>query len=262
MLTLPEELLLLALDDTTGADTLGSTLDRALIAAALLDLILQGHIVHLDAVAKSLPASGALGCWYADGAFYLASQATSTGNNYLDHVWTMLATHLLHDRLHSFASLTLLYLNRTNCLSSNVYSAPPDQRLLAAQDFLAREELILKETRFLGIFRQSQLPQGNRSTGEPELRERLRTVLSDKNLPVDERTRALLLLLKSTGLVKTLFENKSSDSLDWRLAQILRLTMESHSPLAEAHRYIVTGIDEFDLSPLQALILVPPTKYQ
>lgn len=240
MLTLPEELLLLALNDKKGTDNLGHYLDRALIAAALMDLVLQGRIVRQEL--KSTSASKPESCYYL-------STATVTGNAYLDNVLKTIANHPKSDRLHSFKTLALVYLYRTNPLSPIIYATPPNQRLLAAQDLLAAERLIETETRFLFV-REPRLLQSNRPTGEVELRERLHRESHSGFVQADERLRALLLLMKSTGLIEHVWDRARIDVVDWQIAQTLRLTMNPNSLLADAHRYIVSGINEEDLTPL------------
>lgn len=245
MLTLPEELLLLALNDKTGTNKLGAYLDQALLAAALLDLVLQGHIVRRErepgmsyAELYSLPA-------YLDEdlprhTYHLSAKATTTGSAYLDHVLMTIENHQKTDRLHSFTTLALFYLGRTDYLNVNVNANPPDQRLLAAHDLLGREQLIETESRFLFV-RNIRLPQGNRSTGENELRFRLIRSFQDGFPQPDERLRALLLLIKSTGLIAEVWGKEQFDAADWRIAQILRLTMEPGSLLADAYQYIIFG---------------------
>ncbi|MBC8136924.1 MAG: GPP34 family phosphoprotein [Fibrella sp.] len=252
MLTLPEELLLLALDDRAGTDNLGVYLDRALIAAALLDLILQGRIVRREpgAYASESNHENVYPRFDQNEYSYCVSpHATPTGRTYLDHVLATIAKHPIADQLHSFKTLTLVYVDRTNVLNPNIYSAPPDQRLLAGQDLLAREQLVETESRFL-FFRNTTLPQGNRTTGEGELRNQLRQGLRNGFSQPDERLRALLLLIKSTGLIAEVWGKEDFDAADWRVSQTLRLTMEPDSLLADAHRYIVSGIGEDDLAPL------------
>ncbi|MBC7806881.1 MAG: GPP34 family phosphoprotein [Akkermansiaceae bacterium] len=243
---MPEELLLLALDDATGNDNLGVYLDRALIAGALLDLLLQERIVRSEPGQRSDERS-----WIREPTYYIPAAAKPTGSGYLDHVFRTIAAHPMGHRLHSFATLVLLYLNRVNPLSPTIYAAPPNQRVLAAQNLLAREELIESETRFLGFMRRTSLRQGNRNTGESLLRHRLQAMMDKTASLPDERFRALLLLIKAMGLTANVFGKERLDAADWRVTSLLRLTMEPDSALAHAHRYIVSGIGEDDAITLK-----------
>ncbi len=271
MLSLPEELLLLALDDATGSDNLGVYLDRALIAAALMDLILRRRIARrepgpYDGEPKSddRPQSfweyqplvhGIYPFWLHLPTYHLAD-TEPTGSAYLDHVLAVILAHDLGDRLHTFPTLTLVYLNRTNRMAHTHADIPPDQRLLAAHDLLAREHLLVTESRFLFV-RRTNLPQGNRATGESELRERLRQGFVTRFAQADERFRSLLLLIRAAGLNAEVWGEENSDAADWRVAKSLNITMQPNPLLYDAFCYIRTGVTEETMEPLRVLAPIP-----
>ena len=256
MLSLPEQLLLLATDDVSGNDSLGKPLDRALIAAALLDLHLQERIVRHEPGNPAAFGDESEHAWI-NTAYFVSGTATTTGQLYLDLVFGKIATHPLSNRLHTFSTLVLLYLNRANAVSLSLHLAPPAQRLLVAEDLLAREALVAKESRLFGLLLETRLPEGNRDTGEAQLRCDLQSVVGDSGFPADNRFRCLLLLIQAMQFVPAVWGAAKQDVADWRIAQSLRLTMQPDSILADARRYIMRGIVEEDLQPLRIEVSIP-----
>lgn len=267
MLSLPEQLLLLALDDKTGSDGCGAYLDRGLIAAALVDLVLRGRITRREPGAyegelllegRAIP-NGISSFWLHQPTYYLAD-TTPTGSAYLDHVLTTLLEHRKSNRLHTFVTLTLVYLDRVEHVDRTVYvgidQPPPDQRQLAAHDLLAGERLVATESRFL-FGRRTNLPQGNRATGEQELREVLQQGFLTRFVQTDERMRALLLLIDATGLNAKVWGKENVDAAAWRIRQALSSTSQTRCLIWDAFFYTRRGLDEETLDPLRVHAVIP-----
>lgn len=264
MLSLPEQLLLLALDDKTGSDGCGVYLDRGLIAAALVDLVLRGRIAERKPGAyegeprlegRTIPI-GISSFWRDQPTYYLAD-TTPTGSAYLDHVLTTLLAHRYSNRLHTFVTLTIIYLDRVDRMGhTHINAPPPDQRQLAAHDLLAGERLVATESRFL-FGRRTNLPQGNRATGEQELREVLQQGFLTRFAQTDERMRALFLLIDATGLNAEVWGKENKDAAAWRIRQAVSATSRTRCLIWDAFFYTRSGLDEETLDPLRVHAVIP-----
>ena len=175
-LSLPEELLLLALDDRTGQDRAGQTLPFGLAAAALVDLALRGQIRMED-------------------ERIVVGDVAPTGNPVLDDVRALIAAEAKPKKPAAWVGTAA---HKIKKLPDRVAEPLVERRLLKAE-----------EGKVLGLFPITRYPQRDR-TVERDLHDRIRRVVSGSLRP-DDRTAALLALMNACGLLKTVFDGPNLD---------------------------------------------------
>ena len=212
-LLLPEELILVALDDETGQlidqPAIPLALDLALAGALLMELALAGRI---DTDAQSL----------------FAISPEPTGVALLDEVLAQVVAQAQPHR----SDWWLLHLSANG----------RDYRKRLIDMLVARGILMQREKRLLWVFRQRVYPP---STGneEREVRGRITELLQSQDIP--EPHDALLVgLLASTGLMTMLISSEQEAGLRERIDQLRNLEeisrslgnaiMNLHMALAEA----------------------------
>jgi len=164
MLTLPEELMLMALDDAQGTvvQNAQAALKMALVSAALTELTLTGKI-RFDSQQNVVVAN-----------------PTPTGDSLLDEVMNRIA----RDRQPRAAVSWL------QALPGQIGN--PEDRVL--QKLVQRGALRVEESRRFFVIKETRFPQQN-SAFERSARNRLRDVVLNGAQP-DERTMALIGLVK------------------------------------------------------------------
>lgn len=181
-LALPDELLLLALDDDRGTRAHANELEPGLAGAVLLDLALRGR---LDVVDKTVRAI----------------DATSTGDAVLDHA------------LAAIADAPKLRAPKwwVTHLQKGVREQVADR--LVASGALRRDE-----QRLLWIFPVTRLPAGDPGP-ESAVRARLDGAVLQDVTP-DDRTAALAALVHATNLRSTVFPGVDRRAVKERLAEL------------------------------------------
>lgn len=173
MLTLPEELMLLALDDTQGVvvPTVQAPLKMGLISAALTELTLTGKLRVDDfgnvIVASAAPTGDAL----LDD---IVSRVAQVAPPRPTHVWLQALTNQIRDI---------------------------EERV--RQRLVVRGVLRMEESRKFFILREVRFPAQNAGF-EQSTRNRLRDVVINNAQP-DDRTVALIGLVKMCNLIETAF---------------------------------------------------------
>jgi len=182
MLTLPEELMLLALDDAQGTvvQNAQGPLKMGLVSAALTELTLTGKI-RLD-----------------EQQNVVVVNPIPTGDSLLDEVMNRIA----RDRQPRAA---VSWLQVLPAQISNL-----EDRVL--QKLVQRGALRVEESRRFFVIRETRFPQQN-SAFERSARNRLRDVVLNGAQP-DERTMALIGLVKMCDLIETVFP-----SSEWERAR-------------------------------------------
>ncbi len=172
MLSLAEELLLLALDDERGSFVAGSpdALATALASAILMDLGVRGRL-RTDEDGK------------------VSATDDPVGDHLLDEVADPIARE---SRPRDFG----YWINR-------VAAAEPQLRQRLLDRLLTAGTLRREERRTLVLFKSTRYIQADSSV-ERAIRDRVRRVVLD-GAPPDERTAALLGLIRASGLVDRLF---------------------------------------------------------
>jgi len=260
MFSLPEQLLSLAIGET-GTDPLGSVLDRGLIAAALIDLVLQGYIVRREpGVFTDEPVSinSAHAFWHNEATYHIYPLATATGSSYLDHVLATLALHPRSDWLHTFATLTLLYLDSADDDrdATNRHSAPPDQRSLAAEDLLRGGQLsVASNPRWFG--RRTVLKHEDETSDAPRIHRQLRRDLQRRFMGINEQRRALLMLIAATQITRQVWGAHHEETANRQMLTVLENRMQPNTLLQVAFRYVRLGTDGESMVPLQQIVPIP-----
>ena len=173
MLTLPEELMLLALDDAQGTvvQNAQGPLKMGLVSAALTELTLTGKIR------------------FDERQNVVVANPVPTGDSLLDEVMNRIA----RDRQPRAAVSWLQALpNQIRDLEDRVL-----------QKLVQRGALRVEESRRFFVIKETRFPQEN-SAFERSTRNRLRDVVLNGAQP-DERTMALIGLVKMCNLIETVF---------------------------------------------------------
>ena len=182
--SLPEELLLLALDDEKGSVVFAAStaLEFGLAGAELAELSLAGRVAVEDGKLRVL-------------------ETGATGDDALDAAVARIAGS-----------------RRARSAQHWVSSSPAGQKRYLAR--LTEHGAVRRERReLLGVLPVTRHP----ATGavEPELRTRLRAVVLEGAEP-DERTRVLLALVRACSLEKELFERGERRAAKARIAELTR----------------------------------------
>jgi hypothetical protein len=173
MLTLPEELMLLALDDNTGtvAQNAQGPLKAGLVSAALTELTLTGRL-KVDGYGN-----------------VIAANAAPMGDDVLDDVLSRVGRAQPPRPTHAWLQH----------LANDLRDVEGRVRNRLVQRGILRQE----ESRKFFIIREVRFPTQNPGF-EANVRSRLREVVINNAQP-DERTMALIGLVKLTNLVETVF---------------------------------------------------------
>ena len=180
--TLGEQILLLALDDTTGTAKQQPQAEYMISAAALLELALAGRV--------------RLG----EGQV-VVQDATPLGSAALDAPLARVAGQDKHEDAQKWIFV----------LRKEAYTA-------ARQGLLDKGLIREEQRRVLGLFRTSRFPEADGSV-EAALRRTLEEVVLEGREP-DERTAALVVLLHHGGLHASAFPDADQASVKRRTAQI------------------------------------------
>ncbi len=187
---LPEEIVLLTLDDATGevVGRQGMAAGTALAGAVLMELSLQGRVD-------------------TDGEKLLLPSGTPTGHTVLDDALRVLTLQAPAD-----SRAALMLLARDN-----------DARRAAILQSLVAQGL-LREARggFLRLFGTRYPKAEGREETTAEVRTRLRDLVLGQDLP-ESRDALLLGLVRSSGLLRLLFTNEELDGVQDRLALLVKL---------------------------------------
>jgi len=196
-LTMPEEILLLLLDDETGRPVgmPGPAGDLALAGAILMELALAGRI---DTDLKSL----------------ILVDARPVGDALLDPV---------------LARIVAAQAARPSTLwIQEIAQQGPDLRAQVLERLVAGGVLRPVEDRFLWVFPDRRYPKAEGHEESAEVRQRLRGVLLDDDIP-DPRDALLIGLVRATGLVATLLDEAEAARVGTRVDQIAALEELSRS---------------------------------
>lgn len=239
-LILPEALLLLSLDDATGADRhgfLASVLGNGITLAALFELYLCGRLRFVPEPETTILAEEGpevLRERFTSHAIPFGSESllwqltdfTSVGHPLLDALLASL------ERVPSIQIQTRRTLEDYADLAWVYYeSAENDLRDLAAHRLIANGTLTVGERRWLGVFRERLLPE-ERNTEEQAVIARLRHVILD-NQPAEERDIALLILVRACGLIRTVFARDDEQAeVDWRITKLIGFVRAPRTPVA------------------------------
>ncbi len=170
-LTLSEALLLLALDDRTGKNRAGAALPFGLAAAALVDLALRGHLrLQNEAIA--------------------VGETAPTGNSVLDDAEALIAAEAKPKKPAVWVGVVAQKIKKL-----------PDR---VAAPLVERRVLRAEEGKVLGLFPVTRYPLRDRSI-ERDLHDHIRRVASG-SLRTDDRAAALIALVNSCGILKTVFD--------------------------------------------------------
>jgi hypothetical protein len=208
-MTMPEEILLLLLDDETGKPVglPGPAGDLALAGAALMELALAGRI---DTDLESL----------------VVMQDTPLGDPLLDLVLARLAAHggprPSRDWIRDLAV------------------DAPALRALVLERLTTAGVLRRIEDRFLWVFPDRRYPKAEGRDEAMEVRARLRGVLLDDDIP-DPRDALLIGLANATGLVPLLLTATEAEAATGRVAQLAMLEELSRS-LSAATRDVYAAL--------------------
>jgi Golgi phosphoprotein 3 len=205
---MPEELLLLMLDDRTGRlhDSVGPGGDFALAGAVLAELSLAGRI---DSDLRRL--------WVAD--------ATPTGDALLDGALARIAADAApRDSRHWIALLG---------------ADAEDLREVLFQRLVAKGVLRREQGRFLWVFPERRYPAVS-GREEREVKARLLGVLFDDDIP-EPRDALLIGLCRAASLFGTILAPAELERLQPRIAQVADLE-ELNRSLAEAVRVVFAQI--------------------
>jgi hypothetical protein len=208
-LTMPEEILLLLLDDETGKPVglPGPAGDLALAGAILMELALAGRIdTDLDHLA--------------------VVQQRPTGDALLDAVLTRLAA--------GDPGRTSRWWIQAIARDGEALRAQALQRLVTGGVLRRIED------RFLWVFPERRYPKAEGSGETAEVRRRLRGVLLDEDIP-DPRDALLIGLARATGLVPLLLSAAEVAQAAARVEQIAGLEELSRS-LSAATRDVYAAL--------------------
>ena len=196
-LTMPEEILLLLLDDETGKPVglPGPAGDLALASAVLMELALAGRIdTDLDRLA--VVDAGPIGSVVPDAvlAQLSAGAPTRTSRWWIQEIAKSAAT----------------------------------MRAQLLERLVARGVLRRIEDRFLWVFPDRRYPKVEGRDETEEVRRRLRGVLLDDDIP-EPRDALLIGLARATGLVPLLLSAEEAAKVQGRVAQVAGLEELSRS---------------------------------
>ncbi|NKC30645.1 GOLPH3/VPS74 family protein [Falsiroseomonas selenitidurans] len=196
-LTMPEEILLLLLDDETGKPVglPGPAGDLALAGAILMELALAGRIdTDLDHL--------------------VVVQQRPTGDGLLDGVLARLAA--------SPAPRT------SRAWIQDLAKTGPQMRAAVLERLVAGGVLRRIEDRFLWVFPERRYPKATGRAETAEVRRRLRAVLLEDEIP-DPRDALLIGLARATGLVPLVLDEAEAAQAAPRVEQVAGLEELSRS---------------------------------
>ena len=207
MLSLPEELLLLALDDVKGVIVHKTPLKYAVVGAILMDLALANRV---DTDVENL----------------MVVNAQPTGDSILDEA--------LQRIISSGEVKTIGYWLVNLSRDSRTLEEQLLQRLM--------EKGILKkeEHKILWVFSQRRYPQHDEE--EQEVKTRIRSIVLSEEIP-DPRDVVLVSLIRSCYLIDEVFTPEELDQVQGRIEQIARMDLigQTVSRIIEAIVQAVAG---------------------
>ncbi|MGG5887024.1 GOLPH3/VPS74 family protein [Falsiroseomonas sp. HC035] len=202
VLTMPEEILLLLLDDETGKPVglPGPAGDLALAGAILMELALAGRIdTDLDRL--------------------LVVQQRPTGDALLDGVLARLATG---------APASLSPERTSRWWIQDLAKSGPEFRTAILDRLVAAGVLRRIEDRFLWVFPERRYPKAEGRAETAEVRRRLRGVLLEDEIP-DPRDALLIGLARAAGLVPLVLDEAEAAQAAARVDQVAGLEELSRS---------------------------------
>lgn len=259
-LTLPECILLLALNDATGDLERGLSperLRRALIAAALLELTLLGKLRVLSGsepaislvqfesikqeIAQYCGGSEVRRLISGPPAVVEIQDMSFTGHPYLDSCLKAFRKDTT-SRFHTLDRLAQIYKQFQG------ETKPDTEFQQAARKLLTDGVLETYETTGGGLFRRAPETRlrttGNIDSGEDSMRLHLVTSVDTSAVighpKLEERTLRLLCLVKAAKLTEKVFGKEKSSAVDWRINSLCGEASPA-SGLAFAARYISSG---------------------
>lgn len=246
-LTLYESLLLLAIDAKTGVLVRGvwrPTFDKALVAAALSELALHGRLRPPPPEPSAGRPGNPLRAWLERGngpvptaGELVLDDATPTGRAYADHVLAVVATHpaAMMGRPHTLSAWALMYAGPLVRWGERMGTL--EEMRLAAADLVARGTLTaLPPPEYQRHLRPPRYPAAAAvDTGADALRAHLTARLAADAPSPDDRTLALLALVRAAGLSGAVFGKPNGRRADRRIGRLLRRR--------EAASWLTRGID-------------------
>jgi hypothetical protein len=181
--TLGEQILLLSLDDTTGAPQLQVQSEYMISAACLLELAIAGRIRLED-------------------DRLVVQDGTPLGIPALDEALTQLSAQDKHDNAQTW-----------------IYELRKGAAARARQGLLDKGIIREERTRVLGLFPRTRYPEAD-SSAEDALRQQLTAVVLEGQAP-ETRIAALVVLLHAGGLHRLAFPDADQQAVKDRMAKLM-----------------------------------------